>query len=70
MLKKELEIFTFEDLLNHFPLRHLDRTKVQQIGQVSPAMDMVQVKGILLSVELIGEPVSYTHLTLPTKRIV
>ncbi|MEO0000691.1 MAG: hypothetical protein RL766_737 [Bacteroidota bacterium] len=55
MLKKELEIFTFEDLLNHFPLRHLDRTKVQQIGQVSPAMDMVQVKGILLSVELIGE---------------
>ncbi|MEY2834583.1 MAG: ATP-dependent helicase RecG [Bacteroidota bacterium] len=55
MLKKELEIFTFEDLLNHFPLRHLDRTKVQLIGQVSPAMDMIQVKGVILSVDLIGE---------------
>jgi ATP-dependent DNA helicase RecG len=55
MLKKELQIFTFGDLLHHFPYRHLDRTKVQFIGQITPAMDHIQVKGILLSMEVVGE---------------
>ena len=55
MLKKELQIFTFEDLLNHFPLRHLDRTSVQSIAQINPSMDHVQVRGIVISMEIIGE---------------
>ena len=55
MLKKELQIFTFEDLLNHFPLRHLDRTSVQAIGQINPAMDHVQVRGVVVSMEVVGE---------------
>ncbi|MEY3542024.1 MAG: ATP-dependent helicase RecG [Bacteroidota bacterium] len=55
MLKKELQIFTFEDLLNHFPLRHLDRTSVQAIGQINPAMDHVQVRGVIISMEIVGE---------------
>lgn len=55
MLKKELQIFTFEDLLNHFPLRHLDRTSVQPIGQINPGMDHVQVRGIVISMEILGE---------------
>jgi ATP-dependent DNA helicase RecG len=55
MLKKELQIFTFEDLLNHFPLRHLDRTSVQTIGQINPAMDHVQVRGVVISMEIVGE---------------
>ena len=55
MLKKELEIFTFGDLLFHFPYRHLDRTKVQMIGQITPQMDQVQVRGILVHMEIVGE---------------
>lgn len=55
MLKKELQIFTFEDLLNHFPLRHLDRTSIQAIGKINPAMDHVQVRGVVISMEVIGE---------------
>lgn len=55
MLKKELQIFTFGDLLNHFPFRHLDRTEIQVIGQINPAMDHVQVRGILISMEVLGE---------------
>ncbi|MFZ9589982.1 MAG: OB-fold nucleic acid binding domain-containing protein, partial [Chitinophagaceae bacterium] len=55
MLKKELQIFTFEDLLNHFPLRHLDRTSVQAIGQINPTMDHVQVRGVVVSMEVVGE---------------
>jgi len=55
LLKKELQIFTFGDLLTHFPFRHLDRTSIQLIGQLSPDLDHVQVKGRLVSMELIGE---------------
>ena len=55
MLKRELQIFTFEDLLNHFPLRHLDRTSIQMIGQINPVMDHVQVRGVVISMETLGE---------------
>ena len=55
MLKRELQIFTFEDLLNHFPLRYLDRTSIQLIGQINPEMDHVQVRGVVISMETLGE---------------
>jgi ATP-dependent DNA helicase RecG len=55
LLKKELQIFSFGDLLRHFPFRYLDRTKVQLIGQLNPALDDVQVRGVLLSMEVVGE---------------
>jgi len=45
MLKKELQIFTFEDLLFHFPYKHLDKTKIHPIGSILPSMDFVQVRG-------------------------
>ena len=55
MLKKELNLYTFGDLLNHFPHRHIDKTQVTPIGQVSPQMDFVQVKGVLQGIDIIGE---------------
>lgn len=55
MLKKELNIFTFEDLLNHFPNRHVDKTKVNTIAEINPQTDFIQVAGRLLGYEIIGE---------------
>jgi ATP-dependent DNA helicase RecG len=55
LLKKELEIFTFGDLLEHFPYRHLDKTKITPIAQVNMGMDYVQVAGRLTDFEIIGE---------------
>jgi ATP-dependent DNA helicase RecG len=55
LLKKELNIFTFGDLLEHFPYRHLDKTKITPIAQVSISMDYVQVAGRLTDFEIIGE---------------
>jgi ATP-dependent DNA helicase RecG len=55
LLKKELSIYTFGDLLQHFPHRHVDKTKVTPIAQLTPEMDFVQVKGILLGLHSIGE---------------
>ncbi len=55
LLKKELSIYTFGDLLQHFPNRHVDKTKVTPIAALTPEMDFVQVKGVLLGLHSIGE---------------
>ncbi len=55
LLKKELSIYTFGDLLQHFPHRHVDKTKITPISQLTPEMDFIQVKGVLLGFHSIGE---------------
>ncbi len=55
LLKKELSIFTFGDLLNHFPFRYIDRTKLNAIGDITPAADFAQVAGVLISYEVVGQ---------------
>lgn len=55
LLKKELGIFTFYDLLNHFPFRHVDRTRLNQISELQPLTEYAQVAGVLLNVEVIGQ---------------
>jgi len=54
MLKKELEIFTFGDLLEHFPHRHIDKTKVNSINEINPQTEYIQVAGTLLNYETVG----------------
>ena len=55
LLKKDLRIFTFRDLLEFYPYRYIDKTQVIKINQVDPAFDFIQVKGIVKSKEIIGE---------------
>ncbi len=55
LLKKELGIFTFNDLLHHFPYRHLDRTRFYSVSELSPGIEFGQVKGVLIHFEVIGE---------------
>jgi ATP-dependent DNA helicase RecG len=53
LLKKELNIFTFGDLLEHFPYRHIDRTKVNLISEITPALEFAQVAAVLSGVNLV-----------------
>lgn len=55
VLKKELQIFTFEDLLKHFPYKYIDRTRFYKIKDAQPDMPYVQILVRLISKELIGE---------------
>lgn len=55
LLRKELNIFTFEDLLNHFPYRHIDKTKIDLIRDISAQMEFVQVAATLISFEAVGQ---------------
>ncbi|HEY9047816.1 MAG TPA: ATP-dependent DNA helicase RecG [Ohtaekwangia sp.] len=54
LLNKELNIFTFGDLLQHFPFRYEDRTKFYSIKELSDDWPFVQIKGKLVKKELIG----------------
>jgi ATP-dependent DNA helicase RecG len=55
LLKKELAIFTFNDLLQHFPYRHVDKTKITTIIDLNPSMEYAQVQGRLWYYETVGE---------------
>ena len=55
MLKKELSIFTFKDLLEFYPFRHIDKTKVDKIAHLTNDADYAQVAGRLTQFEIIGE---------------
>jgi ATP-dependent DNA helicase RecG len=54
VLASELKIKTYADLLYHFPYRYLDRTRFYAISELAENMSYVQLKGKILSVELIG----------------
>jgi ATP-dependent DNA helicase RecG len=55
MLRKELQLFTFNDLLNYFPLRHLDKTKVDKIANLTYNTEYAQVSGKITDMEIMGE---------------
>ena len=52
-LQKELRVFTFRDLLFHFPFRYEDRTKFALAKEVSQEGQIVQLKASIVSVEVI-----------------
>jgi ATP-dependent DNA helicase RecG len=55
VLKKELRIFTYRDLLYHFPFRYVDKTRFHRIADIDEESDTVQLKGILRRLEVAGE---------------
>ena len=54
LLQKELEIFTFGDLLQHYPFRYEDRTKFYSIKEVTEEMPYVQIVGKITRMEIVG----------------
>jgi ATP-dependent DNA helicase RecG len=54
LLQKELKLFTFGDLIQHYPFRHEDRTRFYSIHEVNDLMPHVQLKGKITDFEIIG----------------
>lgn len=54
LLNKELNIFTYGDLIQHYPFRYEDRTRFYSIREVNADMPYVQLKGKLTSKEIVG----------------
>ena len=51
LLKKELQIFTFSDLLHYFPFRYTDRSIIHEITDLNADMPYIQLKGKIIRFE-------------------
>ena len=51
MLNKELGIESFGDLLEYYPYKYVDRSKIYTINELTLEMPFVQIKGRILSYE-------------------
>ncbi len=55
LLTQELHIRTVEDLVHHFPFRHIDRSQFYAIRDVDPDAALVQIKGKFIRLDSIGD---------------
>ncbi|NVK27897.1 MAG: ATP-dependent DNA helicase RecG [Flavobacteriia bacterium] len=56
LLKTEMHIFTFGDLLTLFPFRYIDRSKFYKVSEIQSAAAEVQIRGKITSIEEVGQP--------------
>ena len=47
LLKKELGIFSFRDLLHHFPFRYVDRSRFFTISEMNEELPYIQLRGTI-----------------------
>lgn len=57
LLKKELRIFSFNDLLYYFPYKYIDRTRFYKVSEATGNMTYIQLIGFILKFEITGEGV-------------
>ncbi len=50
-----MNIFSFRDLLEHFPLRYIDKTRIDTIASINYQTEYIQVAGTITQVETFGE---------------
>ena len=55
LLNKELNIFTFRDLLWSFPFRYVDKTKIHPISSLTGDDTAVQIRGTLSRMDAVGQ---------------
>lgn len=55
LLKKELGIFTYKQLLEYYPFRYIDRTRFYKVSELNPDLPLVQIVGRITGKETVGE---------------
>ncbi len=55
LLNKELKIFTYGDLIQHYPFRYEDRSHFYKVGELQPDLPMVQIIGVIKGFRQIGK---------------
>jgi len=56
ILNKELNIFTFRELLNYFPFRHIDKSRIYTVNEIDNDAVYYQIVGKISNLKTIGSP--------------
>ncbi|MCE9537676.1 MAG: ATP-dependent DNA helicase RecG [Bacteroidetes bacterium] len=54
VLKKELRIFKYSDLLAFYPFRYVDRTKFYKVKEINADLPFVQLRGKIVNTKMVG----------------
>jgi len=54
ILKKELHIFKYGDLLTFYPFRYVDRTKFYKVKDINADLPFVQLRGKIVHTKMVG----------------
>ena len=54
ILRKELQVYTFVDLLNCFPFRYVDRSKFYKVSELNSDLAYIQLKGYIDNIKTFG----------------
>ena len=55
LLKKEVDVVSFEDLLYYFPYKHIDRSRFYRVSEITGDMPYIQLKGRIVFFDTVGE---------------
>ncbi|MCH5328071.1 MAG: ATP-dependent DNA helicase RecG [Coprobacter sp.] len=55
LLNKELNIFSWEDLLTYYPYKYIDRSRTYKINEITGNMPYIQLRGFITHFETTGE---------------
>lgn len=55
LLNKELNVFTFKDILSHYPYRYIDRSSFSSVKDISEEGLYVQLVGKIISIQFHGD---------------
>jgi len=64
LLKTELGIYQYRDLLLYYPFRYVDRTKTHAIHEITEDLSMVQLRGVIEKMEVVGSKQSKRLIVL------
>jgi ATP-dependent DNA helicase RecG len=56
LLKSEIKVSTFNDLLHYFPFRYIDKSKIHRIADITSDLTYVQLKGTISNLKTVGKP--------------
>ncbi len=56
VLKSELGIYTYSDLLNYFPFRYIDRSNTIKVNQIQMVSTALQLSVVISNLEELGPP--------------
>jgi ATP-dependent DNA helicase RecG len=54
LLRKEINIDTFEDLIYYFPFRYVDKSKFYKVNQIHPDLPYIQIRGKIREYNAVG----------------